>query len=113
MASVVKDDGPDDDILELTDVVANDGLDDDILELTDVVQDQVETKLDIEIGEDDEKLVSEEVEKVSVATMHGLTDALARASVKPCMVATLTFSTSSETSFSSSSPISISSFVST
>ena len=77
MASVVKDDGSDDDILELTDVVANDGLDDDILELTDVVEDQAETKLDIEIGEDDEKLVSEEVEEVSVATMYGLTDALA------------------------------------
>ena len=60
-----------------TDVVANDGLDDDILELTDVVVDQAEPKLDIEVGEDDETLVSEEVEKVSVATMSGLTDALA------------------------------------
>lgn len=79
VAALVEDNDPDDDILELTDVIEDQAepepepvLEDDL-----EIADEPEPEPEVEIIEDDEKLVSDEVEEVSVATISGLTAALA------------------------------------
>lgn len=97
VVALVEDDDGEDDILELTDVIEDQAeeepvpepeslpdpepepvLEDD-LEIADEPEPEIspEPEPEIETLEDDEKLVSDEVEEVSVASMSGLTAALA------------------------------------